>query len=122
MFRSLILSALVVALLATLSMPFLVLHPGEFFFGGQHRITSETHLEKDSSFYFAQVVVDEDALVDCQIFLYSSTLDLHGHVTKDIHAFESDLTFRENAHVDGKITQTDFIHWTLLLPQIVRIP
>lgn len=116
--RNLIVSSFVVVLLATLSMPFLVLHPGKLVIGGQHHIASATDLEKDISFYFAQVTVDEGALVNGHIFLYSSTLDLRGHVTEDIHAFESDLTLRETAHVDGKIIQTDFIHWTLLFPSI----
>ena len=122
MTRSLIISALVVVLLTTLSMPFLVLHPGEFVLGGQYHITSETSLPEDISFYFAQVTIDEGALVNGHIFLYSSTLDLHGHVTEDIHAFESDLTLYDTAHVDGKIDQNDFIHWTLLLPEIVQVP
>ena len=122
MMRSLIISSFVIVFLATLIMPILVLHPGEFVLGGQHHITSATALEKDISFYFAQVTVDEGALVNGHIFLYSSTLDLHGHVTEDIHAYESDLTLYEPARVDGKINQKDFIHWTLLLPAIVQIP
>ena len=122
MFRSLIISTLVVVLLATLSMPFLVLHPGEFVLGGQYHITSDTSLEKDISFYFAQVTIDEGALVDGHIFLYSSTLDLRGHVTEDIHAFESNLTLRGTAQVDGKIDETDLTHWTILLPAIAKIP
>jgi hypothetical protein len=103
-------------------MPFLVLHPGEFVLGGQYHITPETLLTEDLSFYFAQVTIDEDALVNGQIFLYSSTLDVRGHVTEDIHAFESDVILHETALVDGKIDQNDFIHWTLLLPEIVQIP
>jgi hypothetical protein len=122
MIRSLIISILIVVLLATLSMPFLVLHPGEFVLGGQHHITAETSLQEGISFYFAQITIDEDALINGHIFLYSSTLDLHGHVTEDIHAFESDLTLYETAHVDGEIDLNDFIHWTLLLPAIVQIP
>lgn len=119
--RSLVISAMVVVLLATLSMPFLVLHSGEFVLGGQHHITAETPLEKDISFYFAQVTIDENALINGRIFLYSSTLDLHGHVTEDIHAFESDLTLYKSAQVDGEIDQNDLIHWTLLLPAIAQI-
>lgn len=122
MSRGLIIFSLFAVLLATLSMPFLVLHPGEVVAGGQHHITSTTALEKDISFYFAQVTIDEDALVNGHVFLYSSTLDLHGHVTEDIHAFESDLTLRETARVEGTISQTDFIHWTLLLPAVAQIP
>jgi hypothetical protein len=122
MIRSLMILSLATVLLATLSMPFLVLHPGETILGGQYHITSDTPLEKDMSFYFAQVTIDEGALVDGHIFLYSSTLDLRGHVTEDIHAFESNLTLRETARVDGKIDATDFIHWTLLLPAIAQVP
>ena len=122
MFRSLIVSALVVVLLATISMPFLVLHPGEFVLGGQNHITSETPLTEDVSFYFAQVTIDEDALVNGHIFLYSSTLDVYGHVTEDIQAFESDVILHETALMDSEIDQNDFIHWTLLLPAIVQIP
>ena len=122
MMRNLIISTLIVVLLATLSMPFLVLHSGEFVLGGQHHITSTTALEKDISFYFAQVTIDEDALVNGHVFLYSSTLDLRGHVTEDIHAFESDLTLFETAQVDGEVDQNDFIHWTLLLPPLAQIP
>lgn len=122
MIRNLIIASFIVVLLATLSMPFLVLHPGEFVLGGQHHITSATALEENISFYFAQVTIDEDAQVNGEIFLYSSTLDLHGHVIEDIHAFESDLTLYETAHVDGEIDRNDFIHWTLLLPEIVELP
>ena len=122
MIRSLVIFSLATVLLATLSMPFLVLHPGEAVLGGRYHITSDTLLEKDMSFYFAQVTIDDDALVDGHIFLYSSTLDLRGHVTEDIHAFESNLTLRESAQVDGKIDETGFIHWTLLLPAIAQVP
>ena len=120
MTRSLIIFPLAAVLLATLSMPFLVLHPGKTVLGGQYHITAETSLNEDISFYFSQVTIDEDALVKGQIFLYSCTLDLRGHVTEDVHAFESDLTLHETAQVDGKIDQKDFIHWTLLLPAIVH--
>ena len=122
MIRSFVILSLATILLATLSMPFLVLHTGETVLGGQYHITSNTPLEKDMSFYFAQVTIDDDALVDGHIFLYSSTLDLRGHVTEDIHAFESNLTLRESAQVDGKIDETGFIHWTLLLPAIAQVP
>ena len=122
MIRSFVILSLATILLATLSMPFLVLHTGETVLGGQYHITSDTPLERDMSFYFAQVTVDDDTLVDGHIFLYSSTLDLRGHVTEDIHAFESNLTLRESAQVDGKIDETDFIHWTLLLPAIAHVP
>lgn len=118
--RSLIISALIVVLLASMSMPFLVLHPGKIVLGGQYHITSDMLLDEDMSFYFAQVIVDEDALVDGQIFLYSSTLGLYGHVTRDIHALESDLTLHTTARVDGEIDQNDLIHWTLVLPAIAQ--
>jgi hypothetical protein len=122
MMRSLIISSFAIVLLATLSMPFLILHPGGFVLGGRHHITPATALEKDISFYFAQEAVDEGALVKGHIFLNSSTLDLHGHVTEDIHAFESNVILHETVLVDGKIDQKDIIHWTLLLPAIVQIP
>jgi len=122
MTRILIVFSLAAVLLMTLSMPFLVLHPGNFVLGGQYHITPETSPQEDISFYFAQVTIDEGALVNGHIFLYSSTLDLCGHVTEDIYAFESDLTLHDTAHVDGKIDQNDFIHWTLLLPPITQIP
>lgn len=120
--RSLIIISLTTILLATVSMPFMVLHPGEFVMGGQYHITPDMKLDEDISFYFAQVTVDEGAQVDGQIFLYSSTLDLRGNVTENIHAFESVLTLRETAHVKGEIDQNEVIHWTLLLPRIAQIP
>lgn len=122
MIRSLIIFALAAIVLSTLSVPFMILHPGEFVFGGQHYITSDTPVKEDMSFYFAQVTIEEGAQVDGQIFLYSSTLDLRGDVTEDIHAFESALTLRETAHVDGDIDETGIIHWTLLLPAIAQLP
>ena len=122
MVRSLIIATFAVVLLATLSMPLVVIHPGETVLGGQYHITTDTPLDEDMNFYFAQVTIDEGASVNGHIFLYSSTLDLHGHVTEDIHAFESDLTMRETARVDGDIDQNDFIHWTLLLPAIAQVP
>ena len=121
MIRSLIVFSLATVALATLSMPFLVLHPGKIVLGGQHHITSETALEGNVSFYFAQVTIDEGAQINGQIFLYSSTLDLRGNVAKGIHAFESDLTLHETAHVEGRVDQNDLIHWTLVLPAIVQI-
>ena len=122
MTRNLIIFSLAAVVLATLSMPFLVLHPGESVVGGQYHLTSDMPVEKDLSFYFAQVRIDEGASVDGHIFLYSSTLDLRGRVTEDIHAFESNVTLRETARVGGEIDQNDFIHWTLLLPAIAQIP
>ena len=122
MTRILIILSLGAIVLSTLSMPFIVVHPGEFVLGGQHHIAAGTPLKEDVSFYFAQVTIEEGAQVDGHIFLYSSTLDLRGEVTEDIHAFESDLTFRETAHVEGAIDKTGFIHWTLLLPAIAQLP
>lgn len=122
MSRALIIFSLAAVLMSTLSMPFLVLHPGESMVGGKYHITSDARLEEDLSFYFAQVTIDEGASVDGHIFLYSSTLDLRGYVTGGVHAFESDLTLRESAQVGGKVDETDFIHWTLLLPTITQIP
>ena len=122
MTRSLIIFALAAIVLSTLSVPFMVLHPGEFVLGGQYHITADTPVKEDMSFYFAQVTVEEGAQVDGHIFLYSSTLDLRGDVIEDIHAFESDLTLRETARVGGEINETGFIHWTLLLPAIAQLP
>ena len=122
MTRSLIIFALAAIVLSTLSVPFMVLQPGEFVLGGQYHITADTPVKEDMSFYFAQVTIEEGAQVDGHIFLYSSTLDLRGDVTEDIHAFESDLTLRETARVEGEIDETSFIHWTILLPAIAQLP
>lgn len=99
-----------------------MLHPGEFVLGGQYHITSETPIAKDVSFYFAQVTLDEGTLVNGHIFLYSSILDLRGHVTEDIHASESDVILHVTALVNGEIDENDLTPWTLLLPAIVQIP
>ena len=98
-------------LLAILSVPATVV-------GGHHYLGPNETLKEDVRFYFSQVTIDEDASVEGCVFLFSSTLDLRGNVTEDIHAFESDLTLQGTAHVDGNINQTEFIHWTLLLPSI----
>jgi len=122
MIRGLVILSFAAILLAIFSVPFMALHPGEFILGGHYHIGSGEALKENVSFYFAQVTVDEGASVNGHVFLFSSTLDLRGDVTEDIHAFESDLTLRESAHVDGKIDQTDFIHWTLLLPALAQVP
>jgi len=122
MIRTLAIFSLAAVLLSTLSIPFLVFHPGATVVGGQYHITADSLMDEDMSFYFAQVTIDEGALVDGRIFLFSSTLNLRGHVTEDIRAFESDLSMHETARVDGETDQNDFIHWTLLLPEIVQIP
>lgn len=122
MIRALTVFTLATVLLAALSVPVMVLQPGAFVLGGQYRIGPGETLNEDVSFYFAQVTVEEGAAVDGQIFLYSSTLDLRGDVSESIHAFESDLTLHETAHVEGDIDQTDLIHWTLSLPAIVWLP
>jgi cytoskeletal protein CcmA (bactofilin family) len=90
--------------------------------GGHYHITAGEALNEDISFYFAQVTIDEGAKVDGHIFLYSSTLDLRGDVTENIHAFESDLTLRASARVEGEIDEKDLIHWTLLLPAMTQLP
>lgn len=107
---------------ASLYAPLLLLQTGETVLGGHYHVRPGETLHNDMRFYFAQVTIDEGASVDGHIFLYSSTLDLQGDVTEDIHAFESDLTVRETAHVDGEIDEKDFIHWTLLLPAAARLP
>lgn len=105
-------------LLAILSVPLTALQPGATVVGGHHYLGPNETLKEDVRFYFSQVTIDEDASVEGCVFLFSSTLDLRGNVTEDIHAFESDLTLQGTAHVDGNINQTEFIHWTLLLPSI----
>jgi hypothetical protein len=122
MIRSVTIFFFATILLAIVSVPFMALHPGEFVLGGHYHIGPGETLKEDVSFYFAQVTIDEGASVDGHIFLYSSTLDLRGDVSEDIHAFESDLTLRETAQVDGEIDATDLIHWTLLLPAIAQVP
>ncbi|MBN1452298.1 MAG: polymer-forming cytoskeletal protein [Anaerolineales bacterium] len=122
MIRSMTICFFAAILLAIVSVPFMVLHPGEFVLGGHYHIGPGETLKEDVSFYFTQVTIDESASVDGHVFLYSSTLDLHGRVTEDIHAFESDLALRETARVDGEIDEIDFIHWTLLLPTITQVP
>jgi len=122
MIRSLTVFSLAATLITILAMPIMVLHPGPLLLGGQYHIGPGETMEEDVSFYFAQVTIDEGALVDGNVSLYSSTLDLRGHVTEGIHAFESDLTLHDAARVDGAVDETDFIHWTLLLPGIVQFP
>jgi hypothetical protein len=122
MIRALAILSCAAILLVIFSIPFMALHPGEIVLGGHYHIGPDVSLKKDLSFYFAQVTVDKGASVDGHVFLFSSTLDLRGDVTEDIHAFESDLTLRESAHVNGKIDKTDLTHWTLLLPAIAQVP
>lgn len=122
MSRSLIIFSFATIVLTVLSIPFMVLYPGEFVLGGHYYIAPGESLEENISFYFAQVVVDEGASVNGHVLLVSSTLDLRGNVTEDIHAFESDLTLRGTAHVEGRIDQNALIHWTLLLPALAQIP
>ena len=122
MIRILTIFSFAAILLAILSVPFMALYPGEFVLGGHYHIGSGESLREDVNFYFAQVTVDEGASIDGHVFLFSSTLDLRGNVTEDIHAFESELTLRNNAHVGGDLNESALIHWTLLLPLIVQVP
>lgn len=124
MIRTLTFFSVAAVLLSVLCVPLTtsMTHSGGFVFGGHYHIGSDESLKEDISFYFAQVTIDEGAAVDGHVFLYSSTLDLRGHVTEDIHAFESDLTLRESAQVDGEIDESEFIHWTLLLPAAAQLP
>ena len=122
MIRSLTFFSFAAILLTILSVPFMALYPGEFVLGGHYHVGPGESLKEDINFYFAQVTVDEGASIDGHIFLFSSTLDLHGNVTEDIHSFESGLTLRENAHVGGDLDENALIHWTLLLPPIVQVP
>ena len=122
MIRTFALFSLATILLAVLAIPLQMLHPGVVVVGGHHHIGSNERLQGDLRCYFAQVTIEEGAEVYGQLFLLSSTLDLRGHVTEDIHAFESDVTLRETSHVGGIVGGTDFIHWTLLLPAINKTP
>jgi hypothetical protein len=122
MIRSLTIFSLAAILLTILSVPFMALYPGEFVLGGHYHIGPGESLKEDINFYFAQVTIDEGASIDGHVFLFSSTLDLRGDVTKDIRSFESELTLRDNAHVGGDLNENGLIHWTLLLPSIVQVP
>jgi hypothetical protein len=122
MIRSLTIFSLAAILLAILSVPFMALYPGEFVLGGHYHVGPGESLKEDINFYFAQVTIDEDASIDGHVFLFSSTLDLRGNVTKDIRSFESNLILRNNAHVGGDLNENALVHWTLLLPPIVQVP
>jgi hypothetical protein len=121
MIRILAFFSFAVILATALWSPLAVLHPGEIVLGGHYHLGAGDALGKDISFYFAQVTIEEGASVKGHVFLFSSTLDLRGNVTEDIHAFESDLTLRETSRVGGEIDETDFIHWTLLLPATAQL-
>ena len=122
MIRSLTIFSVAAVLLSALCAPLMTSNPGGMIVGGRYYVGPGDSLKEDISFYFAQVTIDEGASVEGHVFLYSSTLDLRGKVTEDIHAFESDLTVRESAEVDGEIDETDFIRWTMLLPVIAQLP
>ena len=122
MIRTFALFSAVTILLTGLMAPITTLQPRVVILGGRHHIRQDESLKENVSFYFAQVTIDEGASVDGQVFLFSSTLDLAGRVTEDIHALESDLTLRESAQVDGKIDEKDYIHWTFLLPAMAQLP
>jgi hypothetical protein len=122
MIRALTLFSVAALLVAAVSLPFMVLQPGPVVIGGHYHIGSGEALSGNMSFYFAQVTIDEGALVNGHISLYSSTLDLRGTVTKGIQAFESDLKLRDSGLVDGKIEQSGLLHWTVLLPAILSLP
>jgi hypothetical protein len=122
MMRNLSIFSFAVILLSVLGSPLAGLQAGAFVLGGHYHIAPGETVKEDLSFYFAQVRIDEGASVEGHVFLYSSTLDLRGQITEDIHAFESDLTLREGAQVGGEIDETDLIHWTVLLPAAARLP
>jgi hypothetical protein len=109
-------------ILSGLVVPLSIAQPGMFVLGGHYYIGQGESLKEDISFYFTQVTIEEDAIVEGQVFLFSSTLDLAGYVTEDIHAFESDLTLRDSAQVDGEIAEKELIHWTFLLPALAQVP
>jgi hypothetical protein len=120
--RGLIISSFAAVILVALSVPFIMPVTDETFVGGHYHLAPGESIQEDVRFYFTQVTIDEGATVHGKLFLYSSTLDLGGYVTEDIHAFESDLTLHDTAYVGGKVDQNDLIHWTLLLPAIAQIP
>jgi hypothetical protein len=120
--RSLAFFSLAAIFMAVLFVPFAMMQSGRIVVGGHYHVGPGETLDKDINFYFAQVIIEEGASVDGHVFLYSSTLDLRGHVSEDVHAFESDLTLHESARVDGEIDGTDFIRWTVLLPAITQLP
>jgi hypothetical protein len=122
MIRSLALFSFAAILVSVLCAPLILMYSGELVVGGHYTVGPGETLKEDVSFYFAQVTIEDGASVDGHVFLYSSTLDLGGSVTEDIHAFESDLTLRESARVNGEIDERDFIHWTLLLPAAAKLP
>ena len=122
MIRTFVTLLIATVLLAGLGIPLVAVQPGVFVLGGQYNLTPGETLQEDMNFYFAQVTIDDGASVEGHIYLFSSTLDLGGVVTEDVHAFESDLTLRETAQVHGEIDERDFIHWTLLLPAIALVP
>ena len=122
MIRSLTIFSFAAILLTILSVPFMALYPGEFVLGGHYHIGPGESLKEDINFYFSQVIIDEGASIDGHVFLFSSTLDLRGKVTKDIRSFESNLTLRDNARVGGNLNENALIHWTLLLPHIAQVP
>ena len=122
MIRTLTLFSLTAILLSVLYVPFMALQPGAFILGGHYNVGPGETLPNDISIYFAQVTVAQGATVEGRVFLYSSTLDLSGVVSEDIRAFESDLTLRSTARVQGEIYESDFIHWTLLLPKALQLP
>lgn len=122
MIRILVVFSVATVLLAGLITPLAVLQPGKSVLGGIYHIGQNESLKEDVNFYFAQVIVEKGASVDGHVFLFSSTLDLAGRVTGDIHAVESDLTLRESARVGGEIGENELIHWTLLLPATARLP
>jgi len=122
MIRTLTFLSLTAIVLSVLYVPFMALQPGALILGGHYDVGPGETLPKDVSIYFAQVTIAEGATVEGQVFLYSSTLDLGGVVTEGIHAFESDLTLRDSARVQGEIDESDFIHWTLLLPKALQLP
>jgi hypothetical protein len=122
MIRSLAFFSFAAIVGAVLCAPLVMMQTGEIVVGGHYIVGPGETLDKDISFYFAQVRIDEGASVESHVFLYSSSLDLRGRVTEDIHAFESDLTVRETAQVDGEIDEKEFIHWTVLLPAAAKLP
>jgi hypothetical protein len=122
MIRGLAIFSFAAILLALVSVPLMVLQPGSLVLGGHYSIGPGEVLKDDISFYFAQVTIDEGAEVEGHVFLYSSVLDLRGVVTEDVHAFESGLTLREGARVNGKIDEKDLLHWTVLLPAVFQVP
>jgi hypothetical protein len=89
--------------------------------GGQYSLPAGQTTE-NLTVLFANLTVPDDAVLDGSLLSFSSNVDVRGSITDGVRAIESDINFRETAQVDGQINEKDFIHWILLLPNIVCLP